>query len=424
MRQASTIAHPSVTLDRAFALAAVVGALGTVANSYLATLGYSWPALLGVTSMVLFTASFTGMWVVSQVDEFQRGEVARVYSLARNGERPPSAQREATRMESLGLAMRDMLEAAFRATMRREGLTRWGYEVSRELRDRRRDSDVLSTTLSEDARLIGAAATSAKLADRDLVGRLEAARHHAADAAQATEAISIDATLLTDAIRAVTARTEQGTSIATRLAESAFATQRGISAMSDAAAGLVKVADSIGATLRKAEIVGLNASIEAARAGEAGRGFAIVATEIKSLAQSATSALDIMLAAVGDLRAQTGQAMQSVQNVCEVVEAQHELGHALSHAAMLQADAVGRILARLGTAQTEVGALRDQIDGFLRNEEQLGVGMAAQQAVERLPGYAEAMAQILRGLPDFNTVGDGAVQAAETAAGRAESLGK
>jgi hypothetical protein len=31
----------------------------------------------------------------------------------------------------------------------------------------------------------------------------------------------------------------------------------------------------------------------------------------------------------------------------------------------------------------------------------LGAGLAAEQAVERLPGYAEAMAQILRGLPDF-----------------------
>ena len=107
------------------------------------------------------------------------------------------------------------------------------------------------------------------MADRDLAGRLEAARSHAADAARATDAVAADASLLTDAIRAVTARTtEQGTAIATRLAEGAFATQRSVTSIGDSATSLVKVAETVGAALRKAEIVGLNASIEAARAGE------------------------------------------------------------------------------------------------------------------------------------------------------------
>jgi methyl-accepting chemotaxis protein len=376
---------------------------------------------MGVTAAVLFAGAMTGKWTVGRIETIQRSEFMRAYTMARNGERPPVAQREATRGESLGLALQEMAAALWRGATQREGLTRWGYDMSRILVAKRRESDVLSTTLSEDARVICAAATSAKMADRDLAGRLEAARSHAADAARATDAVAADASLLTDAIRAVTARTEQGTAIATRLAEGAFATQRSVTSIGDSATSLVKVAETVGAALRKAEIVGLNASIEAARAGEAGRGFAVVATEIKSLAQAAGTTLDVMIAAVADLRRQTEQALHWVHGVCEAVEAQHELGHALSHAAMLQADAVGRILGRLGTAQTEVGALREQIDGFSRSDEQLGVGMAAQQAVERLPGYAEAMAQILRGLPDFDTRDVAAWREAESPASGAES---
>ena len=39
----------------------------------------------------------------------------------------------------------------------------------------------------------------------------------------------------------------------------------------------------------------------------------------------------------------------------------------------------------------------------------MGAGAAAEQAMERLPGYAEAMAQILRGLPDFGKLPGGGI---------------
>jgi hypothetical protein len=125
---------------------------------------------------------------------------------------------------------------------------------------------------------------------------------------------------------------------------------------------------------------------------------------MKQLARTGGNALGQMLEVVGDLKQQTGALCERVQQIGEAVQAQHEFGHALSHAAMLQADAVGRVIRQIEAAHGEVRALSTQMRDPVLPAQRLGVSPSTRQAVERLPGYADAMADILRGLPDLSTI--------------------
>ncbi|MCG7410427.1 methyl-accepting chemotaxis protein [Paenibacillus sp. ACRRX] len=90
-------------------------------------------------------------------------------------------------------------------------------------------------------------------------------------------------------------------------------------------AGISKITRTISELAEQTNLLSLNASIEAARAGEHGLGFAVVAQEVRKLAEESSASTKEVFALVKGIESGIKQAISNIQTNEEVVRTQSEM---------------------------------------------------------------------------------------------------
>ena len=79
--------------------------------------------------------------------------------------------------------------------------------------------------------------------------------------------------------------------------------------------------------VKQTNLLALNASIEAARAGESGKGFSVVAEEIRKLAEQSADSIGNIISITNDLREKLDTSIKSVEKLSEANNIQNQLVH-------------------------------------------------------------------------------------------------
>ena len=127
-----------------------------------------------------------------------------------------------------------------------------------------------------------------------------------------------------------------------------------ISESSDAVSGLVRVIEDISA---QTKMLALNASVEAARAGDAGKGFSVVASEVRSLADAVADSAESIRDLTAPNRAQVAQGADRARDANTV------LGELKSIVTALQ-DAFNDIRSSVETQSETFGTIENALNAL------------------------------------------------------------
>ena len=86
-----------------------------------------------------------------------------------------------------------------------------------------------------------------------------------------------------------------------------------------AAQDIGKVVDTIAGISGQVNLLALNATIEAASAGDAGRGFTVVASEVKELAKQTSEATQEIAHRIANIQSSTGGTIDGIREITEVI---------------------------------------------------------------------------------------------------------
>jgi methyl-accepting chemotaxis protein len=241
-----------------------------------------------------------------------------------------------------------LMAEAFNGMMQQVGATVRGV---REAAERLADS---SASLKEASSMMTATA-------EDTVAQLNTVKLEADETNRELNLVASGTARMRGAIDEISTTTNAVSSAADGAVDNARVAAENVERLREQSFQIGDVVRSITAIAAQTNLLALNATIEAARAGEAGRGFAIVAGEVKDLAEATAKATEEITRRVEEIQSGMDSAVSAVHQITEVINTISSHQDSVASTVVQQGASTAAVAASASKVADSSGAITDAI---------------------------------------------------------------
>jgi methyl-accepting chemotaxis protein len=314
--------------------------------------------------------------------ETRRDEVG-LLATAITALRDASAERERLRVARES----DERTTAGRAARMEGAVTRFNEAIGGVSRRLRSGAEELQRT---SASLAGVVSTSRQEIDR-AAPAAEAASHTASSVASA-------ASQLAASVGEVSRQAHQSAELLRRAVTVGDQSSERIQELASVTVRIGEIVGLICTIAEQTNLLALNATIEAARAGEAGKGFAVVASEVKALATQTGQATDRIAALVGTVQDVVQEVVAGAGQIRTVLSEAGGTSSGIAAAVEEQNAATSEIVAQMNRAAAGTQVIKAGLDGVVGGLSSTSEAAAQVTALsDDLGRTVEALHEVVRG---------------------------
>jgi methyl-accepting chemotaxis protein len=218
--------------------------------------------------------------------------------------------------------------------------------------------------------------------------RAATAASAAAQTSVTVHAVAAGAEELAGSVQEISRQVTSAMHMSSDAVAQAGAADRIVAGLAETTQRIGEITSLIATIATQTNLLALNATIEAARAGDAGRGFGVVANEVKALADQTGRATSEIAAQISGVQDATRGAVAAIGSIAETIQKLSEISSSIAAAVEQQTAVTREIAQNMQVASTGVEKISESINSISAATNQVSVSTRTVRELSRASATA------------------------------------